>query len=187
MKSFQDRLFKDFDVKKVTGKNGKTRREYTYIGDYAVWNLTAEELDSYKRLYAGSGIVLCVLYLWKSLMPVPVNSSSLAGGASLLSLVALMALIMGIWEFVRAKKEMYLRDCLQMKDLVLWGSILYLILQVFILVTGIVFLAGNGISFWSVMVLLAGLLSAFLAFVLFAAQRRLKHLEIPNKNVPGRK
>ena len=181
MKCFQDRLFKDFDAKRVTGKDGKTRRVYTYVGDYAAWNLKDEELQRYKRLYLGAGIVLLVLYVWKSLMRVPLNSSPLTGAATLFCLVALMVLLGGVWQFIRAKKEMYLRDCRQMKDLVLWGSILYLIFELFGTIAGIVFLILNGVTFWSVMVILAGLVTAFLAFVFFAAQRKLTILEIPGK------
>ena len=41
-------------------------------------------------------------------MRVPLNSSPLTGAATLFCLVALMVLLGGVWQFIRAKKEMYL-------------------------------------------------------------------------------
>ena len=181
MKSFQDRLFKDFDVKKVTGKDGKTRRVYIYVGDFAAWNLKDDELIRYKHLYAGAGLMILLLYIWKSLMRVPLNSSRFAGGAALFCLIPLMALLGGVWQFVRAGKEMYLRDCRQMKDLVLWGSILYCIFEIFGTIAGIEYVIKYGVTFWSVLVILAGVVCAFLSFVLYFAQLRLRFLEIPGK------
>lgn len=181
MKSFQDRLFKDFDAKKVIGEDGKARRVYTYVGDYAVWNLTAEELGRYKRLYACAGVLLCVLYLCKSLVPVPLNSSRYVGGATLFALVPLIALVMGLWQFVRAKKEMYLRDCREMKDLILWGSILYLVIQTIGVVMSIVHFIAEGVSFPEILVILAGFAAGFLSFILFREQKQLTILEIPGK------
>ena len=67
MKSFQDRLFKDFDVEKVPGKNGKIKNVYVYKGDYAEWKMTEEERGRYKSLYIGSAVILVLLFLWKSL------------------------------------------------------------------------------------------------------------------------
>ena len=184
MKSFQDRLFKDFDVEKVPEKNGKIRNRYVYVGDYAAWCLNEEEKIRYKRLYAGCGILIIVLYIWKSLMPLPVNSARFAGASTLLSLAALMPLIGGLWKFIFARKEMYLRDAREARSWILWGSMLYLILQIAGVIAGIVFSVMHGAGFWEAVVILAGAVSAFLAFVLYAAQLRLRYLEIPN---PGKK
>ena len=184
MKSFQDRLFKDFDAKKVTGKDGKTRRVYTYVGDYAAWTLTPDELDRYKHLYIGGGIVLIFLYIWKGIVSFPINSYQYLGGANLISLVPLMALVMGLYSFIRAKKEMYLRDCKQMKGLILWGAILYLIFQAAAFVLCVVYMVLEGVSLWSVVITAATLLSAFLALVIYAAQLKVKYIEIPGKGRP---
>ena len=182
MKSFQDRLFKDFDVKKETGKNGRTRRVYTYVGDYAAWNIPDEKLKKTKSLYAGGGIAIALLYIWKSLQGVPLNSSGIVGAITLLSLAALIALAIGIWQFVMSKKEMYLRDCKETKTLVTAGSMAYFILQLGGCVAGIVFLILEGASFLSILVVIAGVVSAFLAYVIFSSQVRISYLEIPNKN-----
>ena len=181
MKSFQDRLFKDFDVEKVPGKNGKIKNVYVYKGDFAEWKMTGEERERYKRLYIGSGFILVVLFLWKSLQHVPLNSSHLVGGATLLSIPALLALLVGLIQFVIAKEKMYLRDCLQTRDLILWAGMIYFILQIFLFVCSIIYVVLNGVSFVSVLVILADLLSGFLAFVLFAAQNKLKHEVIMGK------
>ncbi|MBQ1311412.1 MAG: hypothetical protein IIY55_06125, partial [Blautia sp.] len=74
MKSFQERLFKDFDVEKVE-KDGKIRNVYVYKGDYASWNLEEEGRKRYRRLYAASGILICLLYLWQALQKTPMNAS----------------------------------------------------------------------------------------------------------------
>ena len=178
MKSFQDRLFKDFDVKHIVGKNGKTRPTYVYVGDYAVWSLTEDELQRYKRLYSGSGIVLLCLCIWKSLARVPLNSSHVAGAMSLLSLVALAPMLWGMSRFLFAKKQMYLRDAKEIKNLINWSSMIFIITQIAGVVSGIIFIIGNGADFLSVLVILAGAISAFLAFVVNAAQRRISYLEI---------
>jgi uncharacterized membrane protein YidH (DUF202 family) len=181
MKSFRDRLMEDFDVKKTTGKDGKMHRVYTYVGDYASWNLNEEELTRYKRFFVGSGISILLLFAWKSFQNIPLNSSRFAGGATILSLIALMTLGMGIWQFAREKKEMYLRDCRQIKGLIISGSILYMLFQLFGIVMSVIFLISDGFSVLAVLVLIAGALTLFLAFVIFAAIVRLKYLEIPGK------
>ena len=179
MKSFQEILFKDFDVKKEVQKHGKVKRTYVYVGDYAAWNLKDEELLRYKRLYVSATVLLCLLFIWSALQRVPLNSARLPGGFLLLCLVSLLPIVMGVWQFVTAPKKMYKRDCLRMKDLVLWGSILYLIFRVCGTVTGIPVLVSEGVTLLSVVVFIAGILTAGLALVLFLAQRKLKYLEIP--------
>ena len=181
MKSFQDRLFKDFDVHDVKGRNGKTRRGYVYVGDYAVWNLRDDELKRHKRLYALSGLLMIAVIIWKSLIRSPINSSRFVGAFTLLSMAALIPVVMGIWGFVRAEKKMYMRDCVQTKDLILWGSTIFMILQLATVFMGIVYMISLGFSVWSLIVTLAGVLLAVMAFIILKAQLKLTFLEIPGE------
>ena len=181
MKSFQDRLFKDFDVKKEVKKNGKIKNTYVYVGDYAVWNLTDGELAKNKGLFAGATVLIFAALIWGSLQKVPLNSSKFSGAAQLLCFAALIPVVMGVWQFVFAPKQMYLRDCRSIKDRILWGSLLFTVLRLLGFAAGIVVLVSEGFTFLSLVILISELLSAGLSFWLFMASKRLRYLEIPGQ------
>ena len=181
MKSFQDRLFKDFDVKKEVKKNGKIKNTYVYVGDYAVWNLTDGELAKNKGLFAGATVLIFAALIWGSLQKVPLNSSKFSGAAQLLCFAALIPIVMGVWQFVFAPKQMYLRDCRSMKDRIFWGSLLFCIFRMLGFLAGIVVLVLEGFTFLSIAILISELITAGLALVLLLRSKKLRYLEIPGK------
>jgi len=181
MKSFQDRLFKDFDVKKEVKKNGKIKNTYVYVGDYAVWNLTDGELVKNKGLFAGAAVLICAALIWGSLQRVPLNSSKLSGAAQLLCFAALIPIVMGVWQFVFAPKQMYLRDCRSIKDRIFWGSLLFTVFRMLGFLAGIVALVLEGFTFLSIAILISELITAGLALVLLLRSKKLRYLEIPGK------
>lgn len=175
MKSFQERLFKDFDVRQELQKNGRVKKVYVYKGEYAVWEKTGEELKRYKRLHRSAGLLLCLLYIWAALQRVPLNAWKLTGCFTLLSLAALAVLIMGVYQFSRSEEKMYVRDCRIMRDEILWASMIYFLLQTVNVIAGIIYVILNGISLLTGLALLAYGVTALLALVLFLAQNRMKY------------
>lgn len=183
MKSFQDRLFKDFDVEKRKTKDGKIKNVYVYKGLYVFWDLPQEMLARYKRLYLCAGILMGVLLAFASLLRLPLNASKYAGGVTLLAWVAYMVLVMGLFSFIRAKHNMYLRDCNQMRTMILWSSMLFFLLETAYVILGIVYLIQHGGNVTSVVALLAGALAGALSLVIFLAQNKLNYREISGKKL----
>lgn len=181
MKNFQDRLFKDFDVRQELQKNGRVKKVYVYKGEYAVWEKSLEEVHRYKRLCRNSAVLLCVCYAWAALQRISLNSSKISGCITLLSFAAVIALVMGVFQFVRSSEKMYLRDCRQMRDMVLWSSIIYFILQVCNLAVGVIYVFVKGADIFTVFVLGAYGISGFLALVIFLVQNKLRYKIVERK------
>lgn len=181
MKSFQDRLLKDFDVRQELQKNGRVKKVYVYKGEYASWDASKEELRRYKRLHRNAAILLCAFYVWAALQRIPMNASKVSGFFTLLSLAALVAVIMGVVPFVRSKEKMYVRDLREMKAVILWSTMIYFILQAGNVLAGIVHGVTQGGSLVSALVILAYGISGALALVIFLAQNKLKY-KILEKN-----
>ena len=177
MKSFQERLFNDFDVKLEQQENGKVKRVYVYKGDYASWDLNEEMLKRYRRLYAAAGLLLCALYIWKSVLRTPMNADGIVGGFTMLSFVALMILVIGLWNFVFAKKEMYIRDTKQMIPLIMGGSIAFALFQAATAAAAVLFLIRNRVDTNGILILIGSLISALLSGCLFLAQKKLTYSE----------
>lgn len=176
MKGFQDRLFKDFDVIKVRTETGRIRRKYVYRGKYAFWKMPESMLLRYRRMYAGCAFLMCLLFLWGAFQTEPVNASKMVGGMTLLAAVALMALVIGLVRFIAAKKKMYLRDCLQMRDLILWSSMIFFLLQTAAAVSGVWFLIRDGVSGRSILVVLSFGLTAGMSMAVFLTQLKLTYV-----------
>ncbi len=175
MKSFQERLFQDFDVRQELQKNGRVKKVYVYKGDYAVWDLDEDMLRRSRRLHLSGIFFICLLYIWGALQRIPVNSGKLVGCFTLISLVAMIVLVMGGAQFVRSRDRMYLRDCRIMRDEILWSSVIYCILQAANTIAGIVYCAGNGGNLRSGLVLTAYGISALLSLIVFLAQNKMKY------------
>lgn len=176
MKGFQNRLFKDFDVTLELQPNGKTKRVYRYRGEYVSWKKSDEEVVRIKRISIYFGILLFAMQIWSSLQKVPMNSSKLVGGFSLLSVAAVCSLWIGIWEFIRLKeKRMYKRDCKMARELILWFSMIYFILLVVSVILELVYIIGNGVDARSVFIILFGICSAVLNMLLFRIVLQLKY------------
>ena len=95
---------------------------------------------------------------------------------TLLAAVALMALVIGLVRFIAAKKKMYLRDCLQMRDLILWSSMIFFLLQTAAAVSGVWFLIRDGVSGRSILVVLSFGLTAGMSMAVFLTQLKLTYV-----------
>lgn len=178
MKSFQERVLKDFDVKQEVQKNGHIKNVYVYVGKYASWGKEGEELSRYKRIHLWGGILMVICLVWAAFQKIPMNAFNWTGALTLLSFAALLAFGMGIIQFVCSKKRMYVRDCKIIRELVLWGGMIYFLLQLADVIAGTVYLIRHESSVLSVMAVLAYALSAFLAFVIFMVQKKLGYREL---------
>lgn len=142
-----------------------------------------KDLAGYKRRYLGAGLLAGLLLLWASLQRTPLNASKYEGGVTLLCYVAYMVFAMGFIQFFRAKRNMYLRDCTQMRALILWGGMIFFILQALNVLLGGLFLITNGATILSLLVVAANALSAVLALTVFIAQNKLTYREISGKKL----
>lgn len=179
MKSFQNRLLHDFDVKQEMMPDGKGMRNvYVYKGEYAVWQIDQDLLRRYRKIYAGLILINIVLFFLCSFQRVDMNTSHLVGFFTLLSLVLLIAETIGVVEFEIAKRQMYLRDCKIIKDVILWSAMIHFLVLAAATVSGVVYLAQAGFDITSGFVILGFLISAFTSFLLWILQNRLKYSKV---------
>lgn len=121
-------------------------------------------------------MVICLV--WAAFQKIPMNAFNWTGALTLLSFAALLAFGMGIIQFVCSKERLYVRDCKIIRELVLWGGMIYFLLQLADVIAGTVYLIRNESSVLSVITVLAYALSAFLAFVIFMVQKKLGYREL---------
>lgn len=180
MKTFQERILKDFDVRQEY-KNGRMRNVYVYKGKYASWNKEGRELSAYRRVHLNLGILMAVLLILASFARVPLNSGKITGALTLASFIPMAVVFYGTVEVFLSKEKMYLRDCLLTRDEIFWGSAIFAILQFGNTVAGIGYMIVHGGSFKSAGILLLYLLTAVLAVVLFRIHMRLGYHEVDAK------
>ena len=177
MKSFQERLLKDFDVKQKF-INGRMKNVYVYKGKYAVWDAEPDLLKRFRRIHLGGGILAILLLVWGALQEVPVNASHLVGFFTLVSCVLMAAFLYGVISFCRSEEQMYLRDCKMMRDIILWCGMTYALMMIANVVCGIGYLVREGATVRSVFTLVAYLISGMAVFLIYLVQLRLSYLEI---------
>ena len=95
MKSFQERVLKDFDVKQEVQKNGHIKNVYVYVGKYASWGKEGEELSRYKRIHLWGGILMVICLVWAAFQKIPMNAFNWTGALTLLSLLRCLLLEWG--------------------------------------------------------------------------------------------
>ncbi len=177
MKSFQERLLKDFDVKQKL-VNGRMKNVYVYKGKYAAWNAEAGLLKRIRRIHLGGGLLALLLLLWGAIQRVPVNASHLTGFFTLVSCVLMAALLYGIVWFCRSGERLYLRDCRMIRDIILWSGIIYALASAANGICGFVYLAINGAGVRSLLTLLAYLASGVIVLLVYLAQLKLSYREV---------
>lgn len=176
MKSFQERLMKDYDVKQRL-VNGRMKNVYVYKGKYASWNATGGELKRYKRIHLNLGILSALLLLLAAFARTPLNAWKFTGGLTLISFVPEAVLVWQAMKVFRSEEKMIFRDCVTMHRAIRWCSVIYTIVQAANFITGIAYLATYGIEAKAIGVLFLYAASAFLAALLYPAQSRLGYKE----------
>ncbi len=176
MKSFQERLMKDYDVKQKL-VNGRMKNVYVYKGKYAAWNATGSDLKRYRRIHLNLGMLSALLLLLAAFARTPLNAWKFTGGLTLLSFVPEAVLVFQAARVFFSEEKMILRDCTAMHRAILWCSVIYTVLQAANLIAGGVYLALYGVAAKAVGVLLLYAASAFLAALLYPAQSRLGYHE----------
>ena len=177
MKSFQERLLKDFDIEQKL-VNGRMKNVYVYQGKYAVWDVKPDLMKRIRRIHLGGGILALLLLLWGAFQSVPVNASHLTGFFTLVSCVLMAVLFYGIAWFCRSGERMYLRDCRMIRDIILWSGITYALAAAANGICGFVYLAINGAGVRSLLTLLAYLASGVIVLLVYLAQLKLSYREV---------
>ena len=177
VKSFQERLLKDFDIKQKM-VNGRMKNVYVYKGKYVAWDVKPDMLQRFRRIHLGGGILALLLLLWGAFQSVPVNASHLTGFFTLVSCVLMAVLFYGIVWFCRSGERMYLRDCRMIRDIILWSGITYALAAAANGICGFIYLAINGAGVRSLLTLLAYLASGVIVLLVYLAQLKLAYREV---------
>lgn len=177
MKVFQERLFKDFDVKQEYRK-GRMRNVYVYKGKYAAWNAEGKKLGAYRRMHVNVVVLMTALLLLASFTRVPLNSGKIVGALTLASYIPMAVIVYGVIELALSKETMYLRDCKLIRSEIFWSSAIFAILQFGNTAAGIGYMIVHGGSLKSAGIVLLYALTAVLSAALFRLHQSLGYHEI---------
>ena len=140
---YKKNYFADMDVDVKIDEKGRKKYNYVYKGIWYCWGWEGFDLTRRRVLYAAVEIIGIVLYIIAGTTPSAFNACKLNAGLSMLSIVAWLLEIRGVFGFCVCKKYMMEIDYKSIHFRITTGALLRILLMYSGAAAGLISVAVN--------------------------------------------
>lgn len=184
MKSMRDRYFENFDKIQTPADNRRGfKTEYRYKSDFYAWDLDPAALKRERVLFAAAEAVSVVLFLVSASQKTAFNTTRLAIGFAILSVVPYIAELWGAFKLAAAKQPMMIPDFNEIRSCIQIGAVFRILLLAAAVATGVLSLIRGGqMDMANLLVILGHAATGALSGFVFYRYNRLSYRILRNVN-----